>query len=41
MAKSERFARIYSNDRHLLAACPGLGIEGVDPTLSGAVNRLR
>jgi predicted nucleic acid-binding protein len=31
-ARSERFSRLYSNDRHLLAACPRLGLEGVDPT---------
>lgn len=31
-ARGERFERIYSNDRHLLAACPRLGLEGVDPT---------
>lgn len=30
-AKSEGFARIYSNDRHLLAACASAGLEGVDP----------
>lgn len=31
-ARSERFARLYTNDRHLLAASPQLGIDGVDPT---------
>lgn len=31
-AKAERFERIYSNDRHLLAACASVGLEGVDPT---------
>lgn len=31
-AKAERFERIYSNDRHLLAACVSVGLEGVDPT---------
>jgi predicted nucleic acid-binding protein len=30
-AKAERFERIYSNDRHLLNACHGLGLEGVNP----------
>jgi len=33
-AKTEHFSRIYTNDRHLLTACPALGIEGVDPTAS-------
>lgn len=31
-ARGERFERIYSNDRHLLAACPQFGLEGIDPT---------
>jgi predicted nucleic acid-binding protein len=31
-ARSAGFARIYSNDRHLLAACRRFGLEGVDPT---------
>jgi predicted nucleic acid-binding protein len=30
-AKAERFERIYSNDRHLLAACASLRLEGIDP----------
>jgi predicted nucleic acid-binding protein len=30
-AKAEHFDRVYSNDRHLLLACPGVGLEGVDP----------
>ena len=31
-AKAERFTRIYTNDRHLLAACPAAGLQGIDPT---------
>jgi predicted nucleic acid-binding protein len=31
-ARAEGFTRIYSNDRHLLAACESFGLEGVDPT---------
>jgi predicted nucleic acid-binding protein len=31
-AKAEGFTRIYSNDRHLLGACPRFGLAGVDPT---------
>jgi predicted nucleic acid-binding protein len=31
-ARAERFTRLYSNDRHLLAACPQLGLNGVAPT---------
>lgn len=30
-AKSEGFVRIYSNDRHLLAACASVGLQGVNP----------
>lgn len=30
-AKSEKMDRLYTNDRHLLGACPKLGIEGVNP----------
>jgi predicted nucleic acid-binding protein len=30
-AKSEHFERIYSNDRHLLQACPKVGIQGINP----------
>jgi predicted nucleic acid-binding protein len=32
-AKSENFDRIYSNDRHVLAAARSFGLHGVDPTL--------
>jgi predicted nucleic acid-binding protein len=38
-AKAERFDRVYSNDRHLLAACGGVGVEGIDPTASPATGR--
>lgn len=31
-ARAEGFERIYSNDRHLLAAARSFGLEGVDPT---------
>jgi len=31
-ARAEGFERIYSNDRHLLAAARHFGLEGVDPT---------
>lgn len=31
-AKAERFSQMYSNDRHLLAACGHAGLEGIDPT---------
>jgi predicted nucleic acid-binding protein len=31
-ARAEGFARIYSNDRHLLAAARSFGLDGVDPT---------
>jgi predicted nucleic acid-binding protein len=30
-AKAERFERIHSNDRRLLAACASVGLEGIDP----------
>ncbi len=30
-AKAEHFDCIYSNDRHLLSACPSLGLEGINP----------
>jgi predicted nucleic acid-binding protein len=30
-ARSEGFARIYSNDRHLLGACVHASLEGIDP----------
>jgi predicted nucleic acid-binding protein len=32
-ARSENFDRIYSNDRHVLAAARSFGLHGVDPTL--------
>ena len=32
-AKSENFDRVYSNDRHVLAAARSFGLHGVDPTL--------
>jgi len=31
-AQGEQFDRLYSNDRHVLAACRQLGLVGVDPT---------
>jgi predicted nucleic acid-binding protein len=31
-AKSEKFDRIYSNDRHVPAAAKSFGLHGVDPT---------
>ncbi len=30
-ARAEGFTRIYSNDRHLLAACPTAGLRGINP----------
>jgi predicted nucleic acid-binding protein len=33
-ARAEGFERIYSNDRHLLAAARSFGLEGVDPISS-------
>ncbi len=30
-ARAEGFSRIYSNDRHLLAACPTAGLRGINP----------
>lgn len=32
-ARDEGFDRLYSNDRHMLAACASLGIKGIDPTV--------
>jgi len=32
-ARSEGFARIYSNDRHLLGACAHADLEGIDPLI--------
>lgn len=32
-ARSENFDRIYTNDRHVLAAARSFGLQGVDPTL--------
>jgi predicted nucleic acid-binding protein len=32
-ARSEGFARIYSNDRHLLRACAHANLEGIDPVM--------
>jgi len=30
-AKAEHFNRIYSNDQHLLSACPSVDLEGINP----------
>jgi predicted nucleic acid-binding protein len=30
-ARSERFTRLYTNDRHLLTACTKVGMEGTNP----------
>src|SRR5262245_34414875 len=32
-ARSENFDRIYTDDRHVLAAARSFGLQGVDPTL--------
>ena len=32
-ARSENFDRIYSNDRHVLAAARSFGLQGIDPTV--------
>lgn len=34
-ARAEHLDRIYSNDRHLLSACPKVGLKGIDPTRRG------
>ena len=31
-ARDEGFARIYSNDQHVLRACTSVGLKGIDPT---------
>ena len=31
-AKAEHFDCVYSNDRHVLAACTSLALKGIDPT---------
>ena len=30
-AKAEHFNRVYSNDQHLLSACPSVDLEGINP----------
>lgn len=31
-ARAEHFDCVYSNDRHVLMACPSLAMKGIDPT---------
>lgn len=33
-AKAEHFDRLYSNDAHLLAACPSVHLQGINPVPS-------
>jgi predicted nucleic acid-binding protein len=37
-AKAEHFDRLYSNDAHLLAACPSVHLKGVNP-ISATIDR--
>ena len=39
-ARTAGFARLYSNDRHLLGACAHAGLEGINP-VAGAVQSRR